>query len=54
MKISACVITKNEEQNIGVCLESLKGDRSRDDRRRYGLYDQTTTIAASWCCDISL
>lgn len=48
MKISACVITKNEEQNIGVCLESLKGIVQEMIVVDTGSTDQTTTIAASY------
>jgi len=48
MKISACVITKNEEQNIGVCLESLKGIVHEIIVVDTGSTDQTATIASNY------
>jgi glycosyltransferase involved in cell wall biosynthesis len=48
MKISACVITKNEENNIGTCLESLKTIATEMIVVDTGSNDRTVEIAKEY------
>jgi glycosyltransferase involved in cell wall biosynthesis len=48
MKISACIITKNEEKNIGTCLESMKNIVDEIILVDTGSVDQTLEIAKSY------
>lgn len=48
MKISACVIAKNEEQNIGICLESLQSIVDEIIVIDTGSVDQTIAVAKAF------
>ncbi len=51
-KISACIIAKNEEDNLPVLLESIKGKFDEIVLVDTGSTDRTVDIAKEYCCKV--